>query len=182
MDFLQAKDIKGYEGLYSICPNGDVYSYPNKSNHKSKKKIKGFVMDNGYVYVYLYKNSERKIYKVHRLVAETFLPNPENKPQVNHKNGIKTDNRLENLEWNTQSENQKHSFKIGLNRGNYGITNGMHRSIEQYDKNGKYIISWETMTAASNSLNINISNICNCCAGKIKSIGGFIFKYAKEKK
>ena len=146
---------------------------------KDMKKIKSFVMSNGYVYVYLYKNSKKKTLKVHRLVAETFLENKENKKQVNHKDGVKTNNCVENLEWATQSENQRHAFVIGLNKGNFGITNGMHRAVEQYDKKGNYIISWETMTAASNALKINISNICNCCKGKIKSVGGFVFKYGE---
>lgn len=178
-DEIEVKDIKGYEGLYSVDTNGNVYSHPDRSNHKERKKIKGFIMDNGYVYVYLYKNSKRNTYKVHRLVAETFLENKENKKQVNHKDGDKTNNCVNNLEWCTQSENQRHAFKNGLNKGNFGTTNGMHKAVEQYYKNGNYIISWETMTSASKALKINIANICNCCKGKIKSAGGYVFKYGE---
>lgn len=179
---LKWKDIKGYEGLYKISTCGDVVSYPNKSNHNNEKLLKWFVHDNGYAYVFLYKNGKRKSFAVHRLIASTFLKTKHGKNQVNHKDGIKLNNFVENLEWCSQEENQQHAFKNGLNYGRKGVENGHHRPINQYSKSGKFIKCWSFMSQISQELGINVSNICNCCKGKIKSVGGFVFKYAKEEK
>lgn len=91
---------------YLVSINGDVFSL--KSKTFMKKQIDRY----GYNYVSLTINKKKIKKKIHRMVCETFLPNPEKKPQVNHKNGIKTDNRLENLEWCSQTENMRHFFKI----------------------------------------------------------------------
>lgn len=103
------KPIKGFD-KYSITENGEVWS------HSHKKFMKFEYDDNGYKTIRLISPGVYKKYKIHRLVALTFLDNPMNKKCVNHINGIKTDNRLENLEWNTHSENIKHAYKLGLNK------------------------------------------------------------------
>lgn len=106
------KDIKNYEGLYQVSNLGRV--------RNKKTVLKPYKNVFGYLIVYLSKNNIRKNCRVHRLVAQTFIDNPENKPQVNHINGIKDDNRIENLEWCTNGENEKHAYKLGLKTINKG--------------------------------------------------------------
>ena len=103
--------VIGYEGLYSVTQNGDVWAHPKKSRSKGRW-LKKTINNCGYLYVCLYDGLSKNKY-VHRIVAEAWLPN-NGKPHINHKNGLKTDNRLNNLEWVTPSENKKHAFNTGL--------------------------------------------------------------------
>jgi len=102
------KYIKNYEGLYSVNEYGDIYS------HKSKIILKVSYTFDGYKKLLLYKNGVRKTFRINRLVAEAFIPNLENKPQVNHKDGNKNNNHVSNLEWVTNQENVIHAYKNGL--------------------------------------------------------------------
>ena len=99
------EDIEGYEGIYQVSSLGKVKSL--NFNHTKKEKIlKPFFNRDGYLSVNLYKEGKRKQYLVHRLVAKVFIPNPENKLEVNHKDEDKTNNKVENLEWVTSKENR----------------------------------------------------------------------------
>jgi hypothetical protein len=111
---ITRKDIKGYEKLYAVTRDGRVYSYPKK-HRKRGKYLKPWYLDR-YARVPLSKNSIVKKYSVHRLVAEAYIPNPNNYAEVNHINGKPFDNRVENLEWCDNSYNHKHAWKTGLQK------------------------------------------------------------------
>ena len=107
------KDIKGYEGLYQVSNLGKIRSRYKSNEYLNLKTIKG---QRGYLRVTLVKNRNKTNKQIHRLVAETFIVNLENKTQVNHKNGNKMDNRVKNLEWCTPKENMIHAVKTGLKK------------------------------------------------------------------
>ena len=103
------KDVCGYEGLYKVDENGNVFYVRNN------KLLKRMMFPSGYEYVHLCNGKGKtKLFRVHRLVAETFIPNPNNLPEVNHKDGDKLNNNVKNLEWCTNLENMRHSVETGL--------------------------------------------------------------------
>lgn len=114
------KNIKEYEGYYQISNLGRVKSLSRNVNgphgtRRIKEKIRSNnKLSHGYEIIILSKFGEKKVFSIHRLVAEHFIPNPEDKPAVDHINGIKHDNRAENLEWLTHHENMEHAIKNGM--------------------------------------------------------------------
>lgn len=121
------KDIKGYEGLYQISNFGNVKSFI-KYKGTNERILKMRANNRGYFYVCLHKKGGQKYFTAHRLAALTFIPNPSNKRTVNHINGVKTDNRLFNLEWNTDSENISHAYRSGLKNSSFPIGEKHHSS------------------------------------------------------
>lgn len=190
------KDIEGYEGLYQVSNMGRVrsldrvitssYSYGTKTSFL-KGKIRKLSLDGQgqYLQANLNKENKQKQFLVHRLVAQAFLLNSENKETVNHKNGIKTDNRANNLEWATRSENEKHAYKMGLAsnwmKGKHGKENYQSKITLQIDKNTMKVINEFYSTGeASKITKIARSDIISCCNKKIKSAGGYIWRYKEE--
>ena len=158
------KDIKGYEGLYAITSCGKVWSY------RSQKFLQSSLVC-GYLSVCLCKGGEQKRVYIHRLVAEAYIPNPNNLPQVNHKDEIKIHNYINNLEWVTEKENC-----------NYGT-----RTERGSDKRKKPIYCveldkiYDSLKQASEELLLNQGNISKACRGKIKTCGGYHWRYIDMK-
>lgn len=173
------KDIPNYENLYQVSNQGNVKSVC------SSKMLKSSPNNCGYYKVELYKNKKSKVFYVHRLVAISFIPNPENKKQVNHIDGNKANNNVSNLEWCTASENQIHAINHNLRErspmiGRKGYMHPTSKKILQYDKSGNFIREWDCVSDAAKSLNIRSGCISNNLCQRTKSSKGYIWKYAGE--
>ena len=177
------KDIPGYEGLYQISNKGKI-----KGLYRYNKILKTHCnKHNGYVYALLCNNKKEKCYRVHRLVAQTFLENKENKPYVNHKDGNKQNNCVENLEWCTAKENTEHAFKNGLISIKKGKENHMYGKYGDKHWNSKKVMNIETgkiynsFGDIARELNIiNASNVIAVCRGKRLKAYGYHWKYVEE--
>ena len=166
------KDIKGYEGLYQISNLGRVKSLPRNGTIKDERIIKYSLDKYGYPQVVL-NNKKHKCFRVHRLVAEAFIPNPQNKSTVNHIDGNKTNNKLNNLEWNTIKENNDHALRTGLQKfkGN---------KINQYTLDGRFIKQWKSQREIERKIKVNHSNLKLACKGVYKQCNGFIWRYVND--
>lgn len=175
------RKLKSLKFLYEINSDGVL------RNVKSKRVIRGYVEANGYVRVKLENKSLGSVVRttIHRLVAEAFVPNPLNLPEVNHKNSNRSDNRAENLEWTSHSDNMKHAYHEGANsdgvkkglavhweRSKREVTNG-ERVFESISKAG----SWLASIGAVKNQRSGISGVYAACTGRLSSFGGFCWKY-----
>lgn len=174
--------IKDFPDYYAT-DTGDIYS--RQDRWKRIRKLKPAKSPAGYLRVLLHKDGKRFNKFVHRLVAETFIPNPENKPFINHLNGNKEDNRIQNLSWCSTSENVKHSYDV-LHRkhsqpmlGRFGKDNKKSHIVLQLQDN-KVINYFYGIGEANRKTGIQFKNISAVCRGKRKSAGGFQWKYKEE--
>ena len=164
------RDVVGYEGLYMVSNIGNVKSLKRTAKSKngsirtvSEKLRKIDKNKSGYLMVILNKEGKRKGMKIHRLVAEAFIKNPYNLPQVNHRNEIKSDNRVENLEWCTQDYNNKYGTRT-----------------ERTSKKVKCLetgVIYQSTMEVQRKLRFSSANISKCCRGKVKSCCGFHWEY-----
>lgn len=160
----QFLDVKGYEGLYKISTNGKVYSL-------KRKKIKRIDTNrHGYERVNLFKNGRGKHFLVHRLVAQAFIPNPNNYSFVNHIDGNKLNNDVNNLEWCTWSQNMIHAYS-------HGLVKHLTTKVIQYTLASEKVKEWDSIKEACDALGISHGNISKVCCGKRKNAGGYIWRY-----
>lgn len=173
------KDIAGYEGLYQVSNLGRVKSLSRKVSFgwswrcTPEKVLSPGKVNGRYYHVLLFdKDHKRKDCLVHRLVAEAFIPNPDNLPCVNHKDENIWNNQVSNLEWCSVEYNNNY----GTLRERMAKKQSM--PIIQYSIDGAFIKKWSSLAEAGRQMKLSPGHLSNCCNGKTKTAGGFIWKYA----
>ena len=168
-------DIEGYEGLYQVSSLGRVKSLSNDKKRK-EKILKAFNNRKGYLKVMLSKNSKRKKYLIHRLVAQAFIDNPDNLPCINHKDENKENNCVDNLEWCT--------VRYNINYGLHNFKSASNRSIPiiQLTLNNEFIRCYRSSMDAEGRTGFCQGGINSCCRGKCKTCYGYKWLYATDYK
>lgn len=180
--------IKGYYGYYSITKSGKVFSLPRKNTPNKyssiTNKITICLSRNGYKYFKAWINGKSKHVLLHRALAMTFIENPKNKPQVNHIDGIKTNNNLSNLEWSTAKENAVHAWNLGLYqdpptfwKGKFGKNHIRSKPIIQCDLNGIPLKEYDSTASAVRETGFKRESIKDCLSGRNKKSNGFVWKF-----
>jgi hypothetical protein len=163
------KPINGYS-KYEISNLGRI-----KNTHYVNHYLNGTTANTGYVVVGLYKNKKQKFFLLHRLLGEHFIPNPENKIQMNHKNGIKTDNRLENIEWVSGSQNTKHSYDNGLRKKTPPKRKQVNKT--KVTKDGKLVGIFNSLGQACKKLKLHQGHAGSCARGELTQHKGYKLEY-----
>lgn len=177
------KDVKDFEGHYQVSNFGRLRSLDRKIIFKNgrvclyKGKIRKLnKSDNGYIVVGLFNKCNYRMVTLHRLIAETFIPNPDNLPEVNHKDENRLNNNVDNLEWCTHKYNNEYSHTMEK------AYISKRKSVLQIDKYTNEIIAkFNSLTDAMNKTGIHKSYISHCCRGDNKTAGGYIWKFVEEK-
>ena len=177
------KDYKDYEGLYQASNLGRMRSLDRwvKSKSGSVRLCKGKILKlctdkYGYLNVGLWKNNKVKTYLVHRIIAETFLPNTDNLPCVNHKDENPLNNVASNLEWCTYSYNNSYGTRLERVRDKQ-INGKKSKPVLQYTIDGEVVREWPSAMDAERNGGFSSACICMCCKGKIKKHQGCIWRY-----
>ena len=188
------KDIEEFKGLYQVSNLGNVRSLDAMINCKGARGIdkhirKGRILKKtigttGYYNVNLSKNSKVKLSRVHILVAKAFIPNPNNYKLINHKDGNKLNNKVENLEWCNYTHNIKEAYRIGLRKNKYKNKYGkdaqFSKPLLQFSLNGEFIKEWENANQVKRELGYCAENIRSVCKGRRKAANGYKWKYKEE--
>ena len=160
------KDVQGYEGLYEISNTGKVKSLIKGRLLKPANHVKG------YLFTTLTKDGKHRRFYIHRLVASAFLDNKEKKSEVNHIDGNKKNNHVDNLEWCSGIENKEHAYRIGKRPTMAQVP------VEMFSDSGTLLNAFPSMNEASRVTGIHCGRISNCCSGKCKHAGGYVFRKA----
>lgn len=176
------KDIDNYEGIYQVSNLGRIksltrYVWNGKGYFiKQEQILNPYKTKKGYLHIDL----KDKTHKVHRIVANAFVENIKNKPQVNHKDGNKTNNNVDNLEWVDNSENQLHAYKYKLNIHSE-FSGKSKKSVNQIDLyTGKILNTYSSISQAAETLKLNKSNIGTVCRGQRNHCGGYFWAYSNN--
>lgn len=177
------KDIVGYEGQYQISNLGNVLSL-NYMHTRKPHLLKTRKTYDGYNRVNLCMNGKAESVSIHSLVAKAFIPNPDNKPQINHIDGNKDNNCVSNLEWVTGKENIHHAISTGLRKAENhiypkGVSHYASKPILQYDLKGNFIKKWDCQSDAARFYNIPVGSINNCIHGRSYSFKGYLWREYK---
>lgn len=175
------RQIEGYEGYYEVSDEGSVRSVDRfiTDSNGNTRFLRGSIMKlseatsrdntNGYLVVNLHKNHKSSVIPVHVLVANAFIPNEQNKPTVNHKDGNKHNNRVSNLEWSSYSENNTHAIETGLRKPR-------GTKVEQYTTSGEYVATYKSVTEAARKTGFSRGGISHCVNGRSSTSSGFVWK------
>lgn len=170
------KDIEGYEGIYKISNLGNVKSLErtlwNGHTYYTYKErlLKKSINHNGYYTVRLSKDGKGVNYLLHRLLAIAFIPNPDNLPIINHKDGNKLNINLDNLEWSTYKDNNEHAIETGLNK--------VAKKIKAIDVGTNEVMYFESAREADRVLGVGYKNISACLNGRQKTCGGYKWEFS----
>ena len=183
------KDIPGFEGIAKASSLGRIYKCNNQKIYESNSSV------NDYTRCRLYKCGKCYEKYIHQWVAITFIPNPENKPTVNHKDGHKWNNSVSNLEWNTYKENNDHAIRMGLS-SYHKLNNDIQRKkaamlcrlnaekikkpVVVMNKNREYINTFASVDDAAKYIGVSSSGVTRCCKGEYKYTGGYITMFKED--
>lgn len=171
------KDVRGYEGIYAVSDDGQIKSLERMKPHRLGDRVqrerimKPHIINGGYVQVGFCREGHLEGRLVHRVVAEAFIPNPNNLLQVNHKDGNKLNNHVSNLEWCTAKDNVVHSINCGLRKS--------VKAIDVFTRNGEYIATYPSAAEAARHTGLNRSGIWWRCKNGLPC-RKYIFRYSEE--
>lgn len=178
------KQIDGYKPIYQVSDQGRIRSLARSTNdngglfHRKERILKFSKSKLGYMLVYLYnENGKKKTIPVHQIVARAFIPNPENKPEVDHKDGDKTNNAVDNLRWVTHKENCANPITARKQKEYIGKKAKHKKTIAAYKLSGELVGVWPTITIAAKETNTCRHSISYAANGKYKSANNLIWKY-----